>query len=43
MNDFEGYSFADLSNQQIEKINETQNILKSVNGEDIVLIAYKKN
>lgn len=36
------YIFADLNAQQLDKLKETEEILKRVSGEDVVLIAYQK-
>lgn len=43
MNIFNDYSFANLSQEDIDAINNTQTSIKQKTNEDIVLIAYKKN
>lgn len=42
MDELNDYKIADINEQEILKINETQDILRSVYDKDIVLIAYSK-
>ncbi len=43
MKSYNGYSIADLTESQIDMVNNTQQSLEQNSGEDIVLIAYKKD
>ncbi len=43
MKSYNGYSIADLTESQIDMVNNTQQSLEQKSGEDIVLIAYKKD
>lgn len=43
MNSLNNYSVAELTPQQIEKINILQSELKTDTDEDIILVAYKNN
>ena len=36
------YSYAKLSEEQLRLLNDTQKNLKSVNDEEIILVAYSK-
>ncbi len=43
MKSYNGYSIADLTESQIDMVNNTQQSLEQNSEEDIVLIAYKKD
>ena len=43
MKSYNGYSLADLTESQIDMINNTQQSLEQNSEDDIVLIAYKKD
>ncbi len=43
MKSYNGYSIADLTESQIDMVNNTQQSLEQNSEDDIVLIAYKKD
>jgi hypothetical protein len=43
METFSGYSLANLTQSQIDIINNTQQILQQDSDDNIVLVAYKKD
>lgn len=43
MKSYNGYSIADLTESQIDMVNNSQQALEQNSEEDIVIVAYKKD